>query len=76
MPGNLSRSDLPGKGVERHALLGRSYFATIVRTLERDPAKVERWASELVELCTRQGFALWLAGGETLRGWARRRFRR
>ena len=59
-----------------HGLAVVLYFATIVRTLERDPAKVERWASELVELCTRQGFALWLAGGEMLRGWARRRFRR
>ena len=32
---------------------------------------MERLASELIELCTRQGFALWLAGGEVLRGWAR-----
>ena len=61
---------------DMHGLAVVLYFATIVRTLERDPAKVERWASELVELCTRQGFALWLAGGEMLRGWARRRFRR
>ena len=54
-----------------HGLAAVLYFAAIVGTLERDPAKVERLASELIELCTRQGFALWLAGGEVLRGWAR-----
>jgi len=54
-----------------HGLAAVLYFAAIVGTLERDPAKVERLASELIELCTRQGFALCLAGGEVLRGWAR-----
>ncbi len=38
---------------------------------ERNPAKVERLASDLIELSTRQNFPLWLAGGEVLRGWAR-----
>lgn len=28
-------------------------------------------ASDLIELSTRQNFALWLPGGELLRGWAR-----
>ena len=32
---------------------------------------MERLASDLIELSTRQHFALWLAGGEILRGWAR-----
>jgi predicted ATPase len=32
---------------------------------------VERLASALIELSTRQHFALWLAGGKILRGWAR-----
>jgi predicted ATPase len=32
---------------------------------------VERLASEVIELSTRQNFALWLASGEVLRGWAR-----
>jgi predicted ATPase len=38
---------------------------------KRNPAEVERLASEVIELSTRQNFALWLAGGEILRGWAR-----
>ena len=32
---------------------------------------MERLASELIELSTRQNFVRWLAGGEVLRGWAR-----
>ena len=32
---------------------------------------MERLASDLTELSTRQSFAFWLAGGEVLRGWAR-----
>jgi hypothetical protein len=38
---------------------------------ERNPAEVERCASDLIELSTRQSFAFWLAGGEVHRGWAR-----
>ena len=34
-------------------------------------AEAERCASDLIELSTRQSFALWLAGGEVFRGWAR-----
>jgi hypothetical protein len=36
-----------------------------------DPTEVERLASDLIELTTRQNFAQFLAGGEVLRGWAR-----
>jgi predicted ATPase len=36
-----------------------------------DPAEVERLASSLIELSTRQNFVFWRAAGETLRGWAR-----
>jgi predicted ATPase len=54
-----------------HGLAVVLYFTAILGSVERDPGKVERWASELIELCTRQSFALWLAGGEVLRGWAR-----
>ena len=43
----------------------------ILGHFERNPAEVERLASDLIELSTRQNFALWLAGGEVLRGWAR-----
>ena len=32
---------------------------------------MERLASDLIELSTRQNFAHWLAVGEILRGWAR-----
>jgi predicted ATPase len=32
---------------------------------------VERLASELIELSTRENFALWLAAGAMVRGWAR-----
>ena len=38
---------------------------------ERNPAEVERLASELIELSTRHNFALWLAVGALWRGWAR-----
>jgi predicted ATPase len=38
---------------------------------ERNPTEVERAASDLIELCTRQTFASWLPGGVILRGWAR-----
>jgi predicted ATPase len=36
-----------------------------------NPAEVERLASEVIEMSTRQNFAMWLAGGTVLRGWAR-----
>jgi predicted ATPase len=32
---------------------------------------VERLASDVIELSTRQNFAFWLAGGEIFRGWVR-----
>jgi predicted ATPase len=54
-----------------HALAVLLLWATIVGHFERNPAKVARLASDLIELSTRQNFALWLAGGEILRGWAR-----
>jgi hypothetical protein len=43
---------------------GLAYF-------ERDPAEVDRFASELIELSTRHHFVYWLALGGTQRGWAR-----
>ena len=54
-----------------NALALALYFATITAGLERNPAEVERFASELIELSTRYNFALWLAGANVLRGWAR-----
>ena len=38
---------------------------------ERNPAEVDRWASELIELSTRHNFVYWLASGAIWRGWAR-----
>ena len=47
------------------------WFTGFLGHFERNPAEVERVASDLIELSTRQNFASWLAGGEVLRGWAR-----
>jgi tetratricopeptide (TPR) repeat protein len=47
------------------------YWAGVLAHFERNPAEVERLASELIELSTRQTFASWLPGGVALRGWAR-----
>ena len=38
---------------------------------ERNPTEVERLASDLIELSTRQNFVRWPPGGDVLRGWAR-----
>jgi adenylate cyclase len=45
--------------------LGLSYH------LEHDPAKVDRLASDLIELSTRDNFVFWLAIGTIWQGWAR-----
>jgi predicted ATPase len=46
------------------------YFGGILARFERNPAEVERLASELIELSTRYNFAFWLPGANVLRGWA------
>ena len=46
------------------------FWAAVLAYCERNPAKVERYASDLSELSTRQNFAFWLAGASILRGWA------
>jgi tRNA A-37 threonylcarbamoyl transferase component Bud32/predicted ATPase len=56
---------------DMHALAVALIFSGILAPLPRNPAEVERFASELIELSTRQNFAMWLAGGKVLRGWAR-----
>src|SRR5271165_4307581 len=38
---------------------------------ERNPAEVDRLASDLIELSTRDNFVFWLAQGTAWRGWAR-----
>jgi predicted ATPase len=46
-------------------------FAVGQAVNERNFAEVDRFASDLIELSTRQGFAFWLAIGAVHRGWAR-----
>jgi serine/threonine protein kinase len=56
---------------DMHALAVALLFAGYFGHFERNPAEVERCASDLIELSTRQNFPLWRAGGEVFRGWAR-----
>jgi tetratricopeptide (TPR) repeat protein len=56
---------------DMHGLAEALYFAACLSHYGRNPAEVERLASDLIELSTRQNFALWLARGKILRGWAR-----
>jgi predicted ATPase len=56
---------------DAHALAAALLYGGILGHLEGDPAEVDRFASDLIELTTRQNFAMWLAGGKVLRGWAR-----
>src|SRR4029077_316197 len=46
------------------------WHAAVFAYYEGNPAEVERFASDLIELSTRH-FAPWLPQGEVLRGWAR-----
>ena len=45
--------------------------AAILAIFERNPAEVDRLASELIELSTRHNFVYWLAIGSIFCGWAR-----
>jgi TIR domain/NACHT domain len=56
---------------DMHALAVALWLAGWLGHFERDPAKVERFASDVIELSTRHQFAQFLAGGAILRGWAR-----
>ena len=49
-------------------------FAAALAYFERNPAEVDRFVSELIELSTRHNFVLWLAHAESYRGWARSAF--
>jgi hypothetical protein len=46
-------------------------IASCQATIAEATSLVERLASDLIELSTRENFALWLAVGAMLRGWAR-----
>jgi predicted ATPase len=56
---------------DMHALAVGLYWSGWLAHFEGNPAEVERLASVLIGLSTRQNFKFWLAGGEILRGWAR-----
>jgi predicted ATPase len=56
---------------DTHGLAVVLWCAAALGHFEHSPAEVERCASDLIELSTRQSFALWLAGGEVFRGWTR-----
>jgi tetratricopeptide (TPR) repeat protein len=58
--------ELNDTGALAHALS----WAANLALYERDPAEVDRLASELIELSTRHNFAYWLAMGAIWRGWA------
>jgi tetratricopeptide (TPR) repeat protein len=45
--------------------------AAVLASNERNPAAVDRWASDLIELSTRHNFSNFLALGIIHRGWAR-----
>jgi serine/threonine protein kinase/predicted ATPase len=56
---------------EMHGIAEALYFAACLSHYGRYPAEVERLASDVIELSTRQNFALYLTRGTILRGWAR-----
>ena len=56
---------------ETNSLAVALHFAAFLARYERNPAEVERLASDLIELSTAQNFAFWLACGAVSRGWAR-----
>jgi predicted ATPase len=54
-----------------NALALALWHAAVLASYERNPAEVDRFASESVELSTRYNFVYWLAVGAIHRGWAR-----
>jgi hypothetical protein len=56
---------------DMYGLAQALFFAGFIAQFAGHPGEVERLASDLTQLSTRQNFAFWLAGGEVLRGWAR-----
>jgi serine/threonine protein kinase len=56
---------------ETNSLAVALHFAAFLARYECNPAEVERLASDLIQLATRQNFAFWLACGAVSRGWGR-----
>ena len=54
-----------------HGLASALCWAAGLAIAERNPAEVDRFASELIELSTRHNFVYYLAIGTIHRGWAR-----
>jgi serine/threonine protein kinase/tetratricopeptide (TPR) repeat protein len=55
---------------DTYALAVALFHAAFLAQFERNHVEVQHLASELIELSTRQSFAVWLTGGEVFRGWA------
>jgi predicted ATPase len=55
---------------DMHALTAALFFAAVLGACKRNAPEVERLASEVTELSTRNNFANWLPAGEVLYGWA------
>ena len=56
---------------DMNALAMALNWAAHLAAEERNPGEVNRFASDLIELSTRNNFAFWLARGVIFRGWAR-----
>jgi hypothetical protein len=56
---------------DMHGLAVTLCYAAGLSFLKRNPAEVERLASDLIQLSTRQQFPYWMAIGTVFRGWAR-----
>jgi predicted ATPase len=56
---------------DMHGLAQALYFSAWLAHFERNPIKVERLASDVIELSTRYNFAFWMVAAAILRGWAR-----
>jgi tetratricopeptide (TPR) repeat protein len=54
---------------DMHALAFALAWAAGLGHAERNPAEVDRLASDLIELSTRHNFLYWLANGQHYRGW-------
>jgi len=55
---------------DMHGLAVALCYAAFLGHHERNPAEVDRFASNLIELSTRQNFPYWLVIGSIFRGWA------
>ena len=72
LPSDHSGSDMIAKKLnDMNALAMALAWAAGLAAKERNPAEVERLASDLIELSTRKNFVHWLAIGAIYRGWAR-----